>query len=272
MPPVRLIPSADLIGRILDAETAYTLSRLRVLERIPGNPVGVAYRNIDNGVVALMARHLPSPSFNKVIGLRAGHEGHLAPLVEWYRESGADVRFEMVPGYYDQALGRELARLGYYQSGFHVAMICEPDGVHPATGGNAVERVTDAARMESYLDAYVAGWGLPGSEHPHFKQNVRPWRDEPGWSLYFVRTDGRAAAAATLYVHAKVGYLADSATDPAIRGRGFHAALLRRRIADATAAGVDLICSGADFLSTSHRNMERAGMRVLFIRSIWTAW
>jgi len=35
--------------------------------------------------------------------------------------------------------------------------------------------------------------------------------------------------------------------------------------------GVDVICGGAEFLSTSHRNMERAGMRVLFIRSIWTA-
>jgi ribosomal protein S18 acetylase RimI-like enzyme len=72
-------------------------------------------------------------------------------------------------------------------------------------------------------------------------------------------------------LHAKVGYLADSATDPAFRGRGFHAALSRRRVADATAAGVDVICRGAEFLSTSHCNIERAGMRVLFIRSIWTA-
>jgi hypothetical protein len=33
---------------------------------------------------------------------------------------------------------------------------------------------------------------------------------------------------------------------------------------------VDFVCSGADFLSTSHRNMERVGMRMLFLRSIWT--
>jgi len=39
---------------------------------------------------------------------------------------------------------------------------------------------------------------------------------------------------------------------------------------DASAAGVDFVCSGADFLSTSHRNMERVGMRLLFLRSIWT--
>jgi hypothetical protein len=45
---------------------------------------------------------------------------------------------------------------------------------------------------------------------------------------------------------------------------------LHRRIADASAAGVDFVCSGADFLSQSHRNMERAGMRVLFVRGLWT--
>jgi hypothetical protein len=35
-------------------------------------------------------------------------------------------------------------------------------------------------------------------------------------------------------------------------------------------AGVDFVCSGADFLLTSHRNMERIGMRLLFLRAIWT--
>jgi hypothetical protein len=46
--------------------------------------------------------------------------------------------------------------------------------------------------------------------------------------------------------------------------------LLRRRFQDAIAARVDFVCGGAAFLSPSHRNMERAGMRLLFLRSIWT--
>ena len=65
-----LSPSPDLVRRTLEAEAAYTLSRLQVLEQLPGNPVGIAYRHIDGGVVALMARHLPVPYFNSVIGLR----------------------------------------------------------------------------------------------------------------------------------------------------------------------------------------------------------
>jgi GNAT superfamily N-acetyltransferase len=271
MNPTRLIPSLGLIRRVLDAEAAYTLSRLQVLERLPGNPVGIAHRRIADGAIAFMARHLPVPSFNSVVGLGAGHARHVEPLAAWYRENGVKGRFEMVPGIYDPVLGQELARLGYYQSGFHIAMIGEPD-LLPAPPANeaAVERVADATMMEDYLDAYVLGWGIPQHEHQRFRRNVRPWRDQPGWSLYLARIDGKPAAAATLYLHAKVGYCADGATDPEFRGRGLHAALLRRRIADATAAGADFVCSGAEFLSASHRNMERVGMRVLFVRAIWT--
>jgi GNAT superfamily N-acetyltransferase len=73
-----------------------------------------------------------------------------------------------------------------------------------------------------------------------------------------------------LYVRDGVGYLADASCDPKFRGRGLHAALLARRIADARQAGAGLVCSGAAYLSTSHRNMERTGMRILFNRAIWT--
>jgi hypothetical protein len=265
------VASRDLADRIMAADVAYTVSRLQVLERIPGNPIRVAYRRLEGRITALMAPHIPSPSFNRVVGLRAGDEGHIQPLVAWYRENGARARFELVPGHYDAALGRELARLGYYQSGFHAALVCAPDCSVAMPSGIDVEPVTGTALMEDYLRAYVAGWGLPEDEHDDFKANVRPWRDQPGWSLYVARIDGRPAGAATLYIHGNVGYLADAAIDPAFRRRGLHTALLHRRIMDARAAGADLVFSGAEFLGASHRNQERIGMRLMFMRAIWTA-
>jgi N-acetylglutamate synthase-like GNAT family acetyltransferase len=84
------------------------------------------------------------------------------------------------------------------------------------------------------------------------------------------RLNGQPAAAATLYVKDRVGYLADATTDPAFRRRGLHAALLRRRMHDAAAADVEIVFSGATPFSTSHRNMERAGLRLQFMRSLWT--
>jgi len=82
--------------------------------------------------------------------------------------------------------------------------------------------------------------------------------------------NGRPAAAATLYVRDGVGYLADSATDPSFRRHGLHVTLLRRRMRDAGLAGADLVFSGAEPFSTSHRNMERVGMRLQFTRAKWT--
>ena len=265
----RLVSSLELVRRVDEAALAYTLTRMKVLERIPGNPVGIAHRTLD-GATALMARNLPSTSFNRVVGIRRGQADQVRQLVEWYRESGGEGRFEIAAGDYDPALGREMTRLGFFQSGFHAALIGEPDMRAPAPSDVTVEPVASGPDMEDFLEAYVNGWGIPDAAREPFKANVRPWLGEPGWSLYVARIDARPAAAAILFVDAGVGYFADSATDPAFRRRGLHAALLSRRLRDASAAGVDFVCSGADFLSTSHRNMERAGMRLLFLRAIWT--
>jgi ribosomal protein S18 acetylase RimI-like enzyme len=265
----RLLPSVQLIERVLGADASYTMSRMRVLERIPGNPIGIGYRRIDDHAVALVSLFLPA--FTRVIGLRPGHEREIEPLLAWYRGYGVKPTFEIVPGMYDAALGRELARHGFLPSGFHAALITEPDRTMAASADIDIERVASEAAMERYLDAYVAGWGLPEREHAQFKANVRPWRVQPGWSLYLARVDGRPAAAATLYINDGVGYLADAATAPAFRGHGLHAALLRQRIRDASAAGVDFVFSGTEPMGTSHRNMERAGLRLHFLRTKWTA-
>jgi GNAT superfamily N-acetyltransferase len=264
----RLLPSMRLVERVLAVDVSYTISRMRVLERIPGNPIGIGYRWIDESAVALVSRSLPS--FRRVVGLRPGHEGHIEPIVNWYREFGVNPTFEIVPGMYDAAFGRELTRHGLFPSAFHASLITEPDSAKAPGGDIDIEPVLSADAMEHYLDAYVAGWGIAEEEHAQFKSNVRPWRDQPGWSLYLARVDGHPAAAATLFVNDGVGYLADAATAPAFRGHGLHVALLRRRIRDASAAGVDFIFSGTEPMGTSHRNMERAGLRLHFVRTKWT--
>jgi hypothetical protein len=42
-----LVSSLELVGPVDKAALAYTLTRMKVLERIPGNPVGIAYRTLD---------------------------------------------------------------------------------------------------------------------------------------------------------------------------------------------------------------------------------
>ena len=265
---MRQAPSLDLVRRAVEVDAAYTLARMRVLERLAGNPIGIGYQCIEN-VTAFLAKNLPSPWFNRVVGLRGGQADKIEPLVEWYRAQGMQPRFDIASGEDAEELGRKLARLGFFQSGWHATLIDEAEGVL-ATQDAAIERVTTAEAMDDFLAAYVAGWDVAPSWSDQFKSNVRPWLHEPGWAFYLARVEGRPAAAAILYMQDEVSYLADAATDPAYRRRGLHAALLRRRMRDAHAAGAAFVFSGADFLSTSHRDMERAGMRLLFLRAIWT--
>lgn len=262
-----VVPSLDRMQRTLAVDISYTISRMKVLERLPGNPIGINLRWVDETAVALMAR---LPSFCRVVGLRAGHEQHIEQLVGWYREHEIKATFEMVPGHYAPSLGRELTRLGFFQSGFHVSLIGEPSKAAPADDPVTIEPVATAEIMEDFLDAYVAGWGIAEKDQAQFKTNIRPWLNQAGWSLYVGRLNGQPAAAATLYLKDGVGYLADATTNPAFRRRGLQSALLRRRISDAAAAGIDTVFSGATPFSTSHRNMERVGMRVQFVRSLWT--
>jgi hypothetical protein len=109
--------------------------------------------------------------------------------------------FEMVPGDFDAALGRELARDGFCHSGFHPALACRAEDALAVPPAADVECVTTAAAMEDFLTAYVTGWGFPKEQHARFKANVRPWLHQPGWSLYLARVDGRPVATATLFMH-----------------------------------------------------------------------
>jgi len=76
------IPSLDRMQRTLAVDISYTISRMKVLERLPGNPIGINFRWVDETAVALMAR---LPSFCRVVGLREGHEQHVEGIVCWYR-------------------------------------------------------------------------------------------------------------------------------------------------------------------------------------------
>jgi hypothetical protein len=55
-----------------------------------------------------------------------------------------------------------------------------------------------------------------------------------------------------------------------LRGKGAQTALLERCFTLAHEAGADVIWSRSVYLSQSHRNMARAGLRVLCTPAFWT--
>jgi hypothetical protein len=264
-----MIPSLRLLRRIWETETAYTLACLELLQRLPGNPLGIVRRQLDDALMASMARHRPQSSYNCVLGLRAGLDHHIAPLRDWFAAAGVQGQFEIIPGYDDPALARELARLGYYQSSFQVSLACLPPLRMATFEAVNIERVESAGKLEAWLDRYGAAQGTAAADP--CKAVLRAGFDEAGWSLYFGAVAGGAVAAAILFIKDKVGYCPHLAADAVDLDRALLSrALLARRIADARDAGVDFVCSTAGLLSQRHYELVRMGLQVTFVRSLWS--
>jgi hypothetical protein len=262
-----IVPDVDIVRRVMRAESRYTLSRLSVLHRLPGNPVGVETEEMGDAL-ALSARYIPNPGMNRVVGLGDDRADQVGRLDAWFRNRGVAGVFETIPGLSGEPLARALASAGYVQTRWHATLCAAPfppDRAPPA--GVTVEHV-GAATLDTFLETHCRGWAIP--DPAGFKTNVAGWIEEPGWRLYLGRLNGEPAGTAILFTLDGVGYCADSACDPAFRGHGVHAALLHRRMVDAGGLGCDLVCAMADYLSTSHRNMVRAGFALLHTKSIWT--
>src|ERR1700722_1568952 len=116
-----LITSRDIIRRLMQVDLQYTIERMGVIAARPGNPFGIEVKRFD-GATALLARQLPSPRFNRVVGLGATQEALVAPIHDWYVGNDVKPRFEVAPGDYTAALGRALAGHGYFQSSFHASL------------------------------------------------------------------------------------------------------------------------------------------------------
>jgi ribosomal protein S18 acetylase RimI-like enzyme len=202
--------------------------------------------------------------------LRDGQEALIETLDDWYRENNVNGQFMIEPSGHTPALGQALARRGYVQSDFSTALYGLPQTWAAASGGIEISEVQSAQAMEHFLDALLAGWSIPEQYREGSKENMRLWRGVPDWRLYLARIDGRPAAAGKLFLHDRVGFFCDASTRPEFRGRGLQSALLRHCSAVASAAGVELVYSQAKYGSTSHRNMERVGLRVLHTAAIWT--
>jgi GNAT superfamily N-acetyltransferase len=261
------LASIELLHRLTQVGIVYTIARMRVIEARSGEPIGVRRYG---DAAALLCRQVPSWHFNSVVGLRGGQENLIAEIDDWYRENNIRPRFFIAPGDLNAEMGRALSGRGFIATDTETVLYgAIPAPAAPASGIDIVD-VDSPDLMEDFLDALLAGWGIASDHHEPAKANMRGWLGVPDWRLYLARVDGKSAAAAKLFVKDGVGLFPDAATRPEFRGRGLQTALLRHRAAVAAKAGAELIHSQAAFGSTSHRNMERIGMRVLCTRTIWT--
>ena len=86
---------------------------------------------------------------------------------------------------------------------------------------------------------------------------------------YLARVDGEDAGAGVLFFHGGDAALANASTLERFRRRGVQTALVAKRLGVAAEAGAGLITGLTTFGSDSQRNMERAGLRMAYTKTVW---
>ncbi len=259
--------TGELVGRIRRAASAFMVAWVEGMRDVPGNPARVTVERF-GGTVALACELLPDLDFaNSVHGLAAVHVGRVDDVTAVYRRLGLRGWTEVAPVPGAASLLERLTAAGWAQTGFW-GSFCGPPAPPPAPMGVEVVEAGEAD-MADFARIHLDGHEVPAENRGPDEAAVRAWHGRPGWRLYLALVDGTPAGSAALTLDDGIGYLANAATLPAMRGRGCQTALLARRIADSAEAGCDTVASLAEFGSGSQRNLERAGLRVAFTQAVW---
>jgi GNAT superfamily N-acetyltransferase len=83
---------------------------------------------------------------------------------------------------------------------------------------------------------------------------------------FLAECDGQPAAGALLFTHENVATFAGDATLEFARGRGLQQLLIKQRLARAAQLGCDLATASVIPGGISHRNYERCGFELLYVR------
>ncbi len=211
---------------------------------------------------------------NRVNGLRATDAGLVAGIAAWYTERNVRPWFEIVPHDESDDLLAALHAVGARPIGYHGVVFgpVRADAPPPALPADMVIDVIDPGDEEdfaTFCQIRVAGHDLPRAVVEQATADLAGWRTAGDAALILARVGGQPAATAALTVGDGIAYLADAATLPAFRGRGVQRALIEERLARARSAGCHVACSQASLASTSHRNLQRAGLFGGFTKTVW---
>jgi GNAT superfamily N-acetyltransferase len=128
-----------------------------------------------------------------------------------------------------------------------------------------VENVRRAGDGDGDLWARVVAEGF-SELMPISEDTLQMLRVAGGHSQRWLADGENPRAAAAMGMHSGVALFYADATHISARRRGWQSALIRARLAEAKAAGCDLAVATVLPGSASHRNYERAGFELIYMR------
>ncbi|WP_010676657.1 GNAT family N-acetyltransferase [Bacillus timonensis] len=245
-------------------------SRLRAIQEIEGNPMGVEIEKFGNAT-AFSVMNIPGPSYNTVKGLSDGDEKHLDAIIQFYRQKDIPVRLELTPGHVSSELLLHLGTIGFYQNDFHTTLYLDLSSHQDNwTNSKVTVRELDKNEFDVFAEIYTKGFGMPAFLKDGVAQNNKILYDNENWKFYLACIENVPVGIGVLFVKNDIGTLAAAATLPEFRNKGIQTTLITQRMHKATEQNCKLIVGQARFGSVSQNNMERAGMRIGYTKVILT--
>lgn len=261
----------ELAQRIEQNDIDYSLSRLEGMQQAAGNPLQIEIKRYGN-LNAFLIQGWPNFWYgNKVLGLEPSSEIYLDEIIDLFTRHNLSFRFEIMPGNLNSSLASRLHKLRFCQMSFNTAVYGLPSLASRALSSEQLKiREVQPNEIDLFLDLYQEGFQLPRLNDKE-REAVLSWltRAKSSLHLCLAQVDDIPAGVGVLYMENGIGLLADAATLPAFRGKGCHTAMIHYRIAQAEKQNCDLLTSFVEFGSTSHMNLERAGLRVAYTKSMW---
>ena len=186
-------------------------------------------------------------------------------MEEFFRERGSVVLIDLCP-LADTSLLELVFSRGYRVVEFNNVMIRRivTEEPRPVPEGSVTVSVAGERDLDTWNRTVARGFQERDEVDDSFVEMLA------GASLfgqcYLARRDEDAIAGGGMSMQDGVAYFFGDATVLAGRRRGAQSALIQARMADAAAAGCDLAMACVVPGSGSHRNYERAGFELLFMR------
>lgn len=265
-----LLMTDELARRLRQADTDFTRCRMEQLRETSGNPYAADRRKFGRSE-AFVARKLSMvPYFNKVVGRHDYCEKQLEKIVDFY--DGVPFRFEILPSDLTYELAGLLGARGYYQTSFHTTLFGKPEAMRVSIERDGdIREVVSFEDLKVYVDVNLRAWGVARRFQEEVGSVMLTSYGHPSFKHYIGYTPhGTPVSVGTLHISEGVAYYGNAGTISDFRGRGYQALILQRIANDAREMDCDLVVGMARFGSSSHRNMERIGMRVGYTQAIWT--
>ena len=247
---MNLVLDGKLAKTIEQAEVDVVHSRLTAIKEMSGNPMGVGIKKFGNAT-AFSIKNIPGPAFNTVKGLTDEDETEVNHIIEYYKDRGIPIRFELTPTQGSSDLLSCLSEAGLYQTDFHTTLY---GGLSEELGTIDPEitiRKLKENEFDTFGDIYTKGFQMPTFLKSGIAQNNEVLYDNDNWHFYLASVENEPAGIGVLFIKDGIATLAAAATVPNLRNKGIHSALITARINQAKMLDSKLVVGQARFALVS---------------------